>query len=302
MQGRHSLFDQVLLSPDERRLRLFWRLAITFVLLMLLFVVFGIPALILTGTAAITLDETGLLINSVVFALAATLAVYLARRWVDRRTFVGLGLNWDRYAWRDLLTGIGISGLMIALIFTLELAAGWLRFEAFAWQLQPGGAVLRGLLLMLVTFLLVGWSEELLSRGYLLKNLTEGLNLFLGVLISSFIFSLAHVANPNFSIAATIGLFLAGLFHAYGYLMTRKLWLPIGLHIGWNLFEGTIFGYPVSGMESFSLIHQSVSGPVLFTGGSFGPEAGLVLLPGLIFGTGAIYLYTLGRAKVKGDR
>ena len=301
MEERRSLFDQILLSPDERRLRLFWRLAVTFIMLMIFIVVFGIPAVILTGPAALTIDETGLLINAVVFTLAATLTIFLARRWVDRRSFVSLGLHWDRYAWRDILAGIGISGLMIGLVFLIELAAGWLRFEAFAWQLQPASAVLRGLLLMLATFILVGWTEELISRGYLLQNLEEAFNLLWAVVISSLVFGLAHVANPNFSVAATVGLFLAGLFLAYGYVSTRALWLPIGLHIGWNFFEGTVFGFPVSGAESFKLIYQSVSGPVLFTGGSFGPEAGLVLLPGLLFGAGAIYLYTLGRKKVQRD-
>jgi len=297
MEKQRSIIAQILLSPDENRLRLFWRLAVAFVMLMVLFVVFGIPAVILTGPAAVTLDETGLLINAVVLALAATLAIFLARRWVDMRPFTGLGLHWDVNAWRDLLVGIGITGLMIGLIFLIELATGWLRFEAFAWQLQPPGAVLRGLALMLVTFVLVGWTEELIARGYLLQNLAEGLNLFWAVILSSLIFGLAHVANPSFSITATAGLFLAGLFLAYGYLSTRSLWLPIGLHIGWNFFEGTIFGFAVSGTESFSLIRHNVSGPVLFTGGSFGPEAGLVLLPGLLFGAGAIYLYTLGRKK-----
>lgn len=301
MEDQRSIISQILLSPDENRLRLIWRLAVTFVMLIIFFILFGIPAVILTGPAAVTLDETGLLINSVVLALAATLTAFLARRWVDRRTFTGLGLHWDRYAGRDLLVGIAINGLMIGLIFVIELAAGWLRFEAFAWQLMSAGEVLRGLFLMLATFLLVGWTEELIARGYLLQNLADGLNMFWAVLLSSFLFSLAHVANPNFSVAATVGLFLAGLFLAYGYLSTRSLWLPIGLHIGWNFFEGTVFGFAVSGAESFNLINQSVSGPVLFTGGSFGPEAGLVMLPALLFGAGAIYLYTLGRKNVPRD-
>jgi membrane protease YdiL (CAAX protease family) len=84
-----------------------------------------------------------------------------------------------------------------------------------------------------------------------------------------------------------------GIFLAYGYIRTRQLWLPLGLHTGWNFFESTVFGYPVSGMSGLPrLIHQDVSGPELLTGGEFGPEAGLLLLPGLLLGSLLVYLYT----------
>jgi membrane protease YdiL (CAAX protease family) len=85
------------------------------------------------------------------------------------------------------------------------------------------------------------------------------------------------------------------LFFAYAYLRTRQLWLPIGLHIGWNFFEGTIFGFPVSGTTSYQLIHQSVSGPEIITGGAFGPEAGLILLPALLLGTAMVIILTRNR-------
>jgi membrane protease YdiL (CAAX protease family) len=91
---------------------------------------------------------------------------------------------------------------------------------------------------------------------------------------------------------AAAGLFLAGMFLAFAYTRTRQLWLPIGLHIGWNFFEGTVFGFPVSGLGLSGIIEHSVNGPVQFTGGAFGPEAGLVLLPALALGTILVYYYT----------
>ena len=79
---------------------------------------------------------------------------------------------------------------------------------------------------------------------------------------------------------------------AYGYLRTRQLWLPIGIHIGWNFFEGVVFGFPVSGMGNYRLLRITVTGPELWTGGAFGPEAGLVLIPALLLGTLMIYVFT----------
>lgn len=223
---------------------------------------------------------------------AITLSVYLARRWFDRRTFVSLGLRWDRKALRDLGFGILLSGLMMGLIYLLEWAFGWLHFSGFAWETQSAAQVAGNLLGAFALFAIVGWQEELISRGYHLQNLAEGLNLPWGLAISSALFALAHLLNPNFSLMALVGLFASGIFLAYGYLRTRRLWLSIGLHIGWNFFEGTIFGFPVSGAAFFTLVRQSVNGPALFTGGAFGPEAGLTLLPSLLLGIILIHKFT----------
>ena len=94
---------------------------------------------------------------------------------------------------------------------------------------------------------------------------------------------------------AVAGIFLAGLFLAYGYLRTGQLWLSIGLHLGWNFFESAVFGFPVSGYDRPGLFHISVSGPEFWTGGAFGPEAGFIILPITLLGAVLIYLYTRHR-------
>jgi membrane protease YdiL (CAAX protease family) len=256
---------------------------------------------LVTVTAALApqVDPASLLLFTQAAALpAVTVSVYIARRWLDRRSFASLGLQVDRSAWRDLLIGFGIAGVMMGFIYLLESAAGWLTFAGPAWQFEPTAQVAMGVLAMLVIFISVGWYEELLNRGYWLQNLEEGLNLPVAVLISSLVFASAHLANPNLSVTAFAGLILAGIFLAYGYTRTRRLWLPIGLHIGWNFFEGTVFGFAVSGIEATPrLIYKSVHGPELLTGGAFGPEAGLVVLPALALGAALVYLYTRGRTR-----
>jgi hypothetical protein len=93
-----------------------------------------------------------------------------------------------------------------------------------------------------------------------------------------------------------VGLCLAGFFLTYPYLRTRQLWLSIGLHIGWNFFISTVFGFTVSGLNLFRLTLQEVHGPPLFTGGDFGPEAGLVLLPAGLLILGLTWIYTRHQA------
>jgi membrane protease YdiL (CAAX protease family) len=142
----------------------------------------------------------------------------------------------------------------------------------------------------------VGWNEELLSRGYHLQTIASGLNLFWGIVLSSALFGLLHLGNPHATWVSAVGIFGGGLFLAYGLIRTKQLWLSIGLHIGLNFFEGVVFGFPVSGQNNYALIRINVHGPDIWTGGAFGPEAGLIVLPVLIFGSLLIYLYTIRRA------
>jgi len=146
--------------------------------------------------------------------------------------------------------------------------------------------------MFLALYILVGWNEELLFRGYQLQTLASGLNLFWAVFISSAVFGVSHLLTPNATWVGVVGIFFAALFLAYSYVRTHQLWLSIGLHVGWNFFEGVVFGFPVSGSDIYSIIRHQVTGPELWTGGIYGPEAGLIILPGLVVGMVLVYAYT----------
>ncbi len=287
------LWKTVFLSPDEPRLRAGWRLAIQTILFIALTFCAGIPIGLLLLIPDIEVpDGLFLALNQVVELFAVTLSVYLARRFLDKRSFSSLGLNLDRWTAIDIFAGIVITFFMMGFIYLIEWGTGWLTFEGFAWETDSLLTVLGGTLGMFLVFIFVGWNEELLSRGYHLQTIASGLNLFWGVVISSAIFGALHLGNPNATWVSAAGIFFAGLFLAYGYLTTRQLWLPIGLHLGWNFFEGVVFGFPVSGLDIYRLLRITVDGPVVWTGGAFGPEAGLVVLPGILLGAGLIYAYT----------
>ena len=278
---------------DEPRLRAGWRLLTQSVLLLFLTLCAYIPLAFAPRFAS----SAELLYLQVASLIGTTLSILLVRRLLDKRSFVSLGTRIDRWALLDLLAGIGITFLMMAFIFGIQWAAGWIRFDSFAWQDQPLSGVILGTLVALLTLVLVGWSEELLSRGYHLQTLESGLNTVWAVLLSSAVFSFLHLSNPNIESIAFVasGLFLAGVFLAFGYLRTRQLWLPIGLHIGWNFFQGVVFGFPISGLDYFHLARLQVSGPQIWTGGAFGPEAGLVLIPGMLLGFLLVAIYTRKR-------
>jgi len=292
---QRSILQIIFISPAESRLRAGWRLLLQSLLLGILFAILGIIADLGLGLLSDNTYTVFLLLGALVTSLAGTISVYLSRRFLDHHSFTSLGLHVDSQALLDLLFGIVLTGLMMAIIFLSLWALDWLQIESFAWQVESWGNIATSILAMLIFFSLVSWQEELLIRGYWLQNLSSGLSTSLGVLLSSAVFALAHWFNPNLDWLGLLGIFLTGLFLAYGYLRTRQLWLPIGLHLGWNFFEGTLFGFPVSGQYQYQLIRQTVTGPDLITGGAFGPEAGLILLPVLLLGAVGIYWYTRAR-------
>ena len=302
-QRMSSSLKHIFISPDEPRLRAGWRLLIQTVFLLALTLCFGIFAVIpyLYRYGTNTTGAAFLLWGEGILAIPMTLSIFLSRRYLDHRSFGSLGLKLDWLAIMDMVYGIIITFGMIGLIYGGLSFLGWIKFLGFAWQNAPPLKVVGNFALMIFIFIIVGWSEELLSRGYHLQTITSGLGKFWGVILSSAIFGLLHLQNPNATLISTMGIFLAGFFFALGYLRTGQLWLPIGMHFGWNLFEGSVFGFPVSGLEVYKLVQIQITGPDIWTGGKFGPEAGIVIVPTLFIGAIMILLFTRNR-KAQGSR
>lgn len=287
-----SVLARVFLSPEEPRLRAGWRLLIQVVLYVLLLNIIAIPVIIL----GVPVGSLGL-ITGILDFIAMTASIFIARRWLDRRSFESLGLKLNRQTFIDILSGICITFVQMGFIYFAMLALGWLTFQGFAWEFDPLKVVITNVLTFFVIFIFVAWNEELQSRGYYLQTIASGTNIFWGVIISSTIFGMLHLRNPNATWISVAGIFFAGIYLAYGYIRTKQLWLPMGLHLGWNFFEGVVFGFPVSGLDIYPLTRIQVQGPELWTGGAFGPEAGLIVIPSLILGAALIYFYTMKRAE-----
>jgi len=238
-------------------------------------------------------------------SIAITAAVAVAGWLFDRRSFADFGFHRGRGWWIDFAFGLALGALLMVGIFAAELALGWVTVTD-VWQTSGGLAFPVAILVPLVAFLFVGYYEELLVRGYLLRNLAEGLGfgpigprlaLLLAWLLTSALFGFLHAGNPNATFVSSFNIGLAGLFLGLGTLLTGELSIPIGLHITWNFFQGNVFGFPVSGTRvsdaTFLAIRQS--GPEEWTGGAFGPEAGIIGLIGIAVGCGLILLWVRWR-------
>lgn len=289
-------------NPAEHRLRALWRLLLQVGLLLVTLSLLGLVFSLIFGYFPGSLAPvSNFLISPVTTLIGITFSMWLAARWLDRRPFVDYGFHINRRWWKNFAFGLALGAGLMLLIFLVELEAGWVKISGFFNSGVAGVLFIPAIFISLVLFVCVGFYEEMWTRGYLLRNMAEGFNmkfmgprsaLLLAYLISSSFFGLLHAANPNANALSTILIGAAGLFLGLGFLLTGELAIPIGIHITWNFFEGNVFGFGVSGTNPPGVFIQiTQTGPTLWTGGAFGPEAGLLGLAALILGSIAIYLW-----------
>ena len=288
-----STLRRLVWSDDERRPRAPVRLVVGVVVVVVALVgtVFVVQSLRASVPLVLAESVPFVVLVSVTTGVTSAVAVAVVGRFVDRRRFADFGFGVDRDWWVDLGFGFGLGAALMTLVFLLELALGWVVVTG---TFAPRGSFLSGFLAVLALFLVVGVQEELLARGYLLTNVCEGLRGWLGdrgstavaVVVSSAVFGALHLGNPNATLVSTLSISFAGVMLAVGYVLTDELAIPIGLHISWNLFQGAVYGFPVSGLGiDVAVVAVSQRGPDLWTGGAFGPEAGLLGIAAIALGT-----------------
>ena len=250
-----------------------WRLAIYLAL-----------CLVLTRIAGLALSLGGLRDPFLALFLGLTTATWLTVRWLDREQFIALGLAWHPGRAIDLAVGLGLPSVLLTAIFCVEWVAGWLMVI----EVRPAGFVL--LPAVLWRLVLVAWYEELFARGYLLQTLSRFARPWLANLLAALVFAGLHGANPGVNPLALFGILLAGLLLGLCYQATHSLYLPMAFHLSWNLTQ-TMLGFPVSGLPLPGIFRLIREGPALYTGGPFGPEAGLLGILAILVAMGTIREY-----------
>jgi len=228
--------------------------------------------------------------------------VWLAACFLDRRPFSDFGfhLGWGWFL--DLGFGLLLGALLVAVIFLIECQAGWIKITGY---FVPNSTSMRqfiaDFIVAILIFVGVGLSEELVFRGYCLKNIAEDdtarrrsqkFSVLFACVLSSTLFGLSHLVNKGVTPLAVINTILAGLMFGLSLILTGEIAIPIGLHITFDLFESHIFGFPIGGATNTpSIIGLTQSGPELWTGGIYGPVAGLITWPVMLLGTVLILLW-----------
>ncbi|MGO9520106.1 MAG: lysostaphin resistance A-like protein [Candidatus Korobacteraceae bacterium] len=263
------------------RLRPGWAFAISAVL--------SFAAFFIAAVVAEAIARQHYLVLEVIFRPLAALLLIGAYLWLltiadnvhdHRLAALGLPLaeGWRKQFVAGGIIGVALTGLAVAPI------AIWgnvnVHFNFGLHLLPRAGAVL---------FVLVvgALAEELMFRGYPFQRLEEGIGASGAIAVFSILFGAVHLSNPGASFWGLINTVLIGIVLALAYLRTRALWLPWGVHFGWNAALGFLFGLPVSGLRLFNVIvRTSATGPTWLTGGSYGIEASatgtIAILIGLV--------------------
>lgn len=239
---------------------------IYFVLLLLLFTAVSLWIVEVAQVPANSLKAMqGNLAYTVLMLLPYVLAYWVLVRLIERRPVSEL--DWRKLP--HLLLGL-LAALLLFGLLTLQLwAAG-----AY-WITGVGDAPLWSLFLL--TAVLPGITEEIVSRGILFRLTEEGLGTWVALIVSALFFGFMHAGNPGATAWSSIAISIeAGLLFGLLYHVTRSLWWCIGLHAGWNFVQGAVFGIPVSGIAVDGLLESQLQGPDWLDGGGFGAEASVL--------------------------
>lgn len=284
---------------DRHRLRAPWRFVGTLSLFFLAVIVLAALGRWLAGLVGG--GPLTWLVLGVVLLVASWVLVVVA--WVvDRRPARDLGLALDRY-WRlDAAVGFLVGLLMATAVVGVGLATGRLAVidtlgAGDAALVVDGVGPVAATALWLAFFVGVGTIEEVVVRGYVLVNVAEGVRGWVGrrgavlvaVGLTAGLFGVLHAANPGGTALGLVNITLAGVLLGGSYALTGRLGLAVGIHIAWNFAVGPVYGLPVSGLEtSPTLLRVRSQGSTLVTGGSFGPEGGLLMLVALAVGAALV--------------
>lgn len=269
------------------------------------YLIFFIASLFVGGFASVIVSLTGNVSNpaelaksplmmaivllATVFMIAGTI---LFARVIDKIPLKDLGLKKDKFAVRYL------GGL----------AAGFIMFSAAVFLAKILGAAdlasstdteLKYIFFMIPGWIIQGFAEEFLCRGYIMTAVAKRYSAFWGVIINSVMFALFHGLNTGLTVLALVNLFLFGLFASVTYLISENIWFVAALHSVWNFVQGNFYGIPVSGNAANpkSTIFITAFDPdkTFVNGGTFGIEGGICA--SVVLTAGIVIAYIIYRKK-----
>lgn len=219
------------------------------------------------GSATTALLPQGMkALAPLLLAGGALVGYYFFVRVLERRHVVELVSRGSlTEALAGVAIGFGLFGLVIGILFLLDIYS------------VTNVDVVSVVVPALMTALMAGITEELLVRAVAFRILEEWVGSWLAIGISAALFGLMHLPNPQATMVSSAAIALeAGVMLAAAYMVTRRVWLAIGIHVGWNFTQSGVFGVAASGVESTGYFKGDLHGTPILSGGTFGPEASII--------------------------
>ena len=236
----------------------------------------------LSKISSARIDLNTMIVLEYFMIIFMAILLWLFMKFIDKQPLVQIGLQ-TKGRLKEFNYGILLGFIIMTTAFLFLLSINEIVFSNFSFSLDK-------VLLSVILFVGVSIFEEVVFRGYLLKNLLESFNPFVALFISSIFFSLIHGSNPNVTTLGLCNIFFAGFFLGASYVFTKNLWFPIGLHFSWNFFQA-MFGFKVSGLDSYSIIEFTIPENNILNGGEFGFESSILSLLIILFSTILIWKY-----------
>ena len=211
--------------------------------------------------------------TDLIFAIAVTVLTVLAYKLI----VVRMGeqprddLPFDARA-RDTVSGF-VQG---ALVFSAIVGVAALLGTYQVLGLSPAEDWLP---ILIATGLMAGVTEEILLRGIVFRWLEELGGSWVALALSALVFGFLHAGNPNATLVSSLSIALAaGLILGGAYMLTRNLWLAVGMHAGWNVTQGLVWDVPISGVALDGWVESRLVGDPILSGGAFGLEASVITM------------------------
>lgn len=217
----------------------------------------------------------------------------------ERKSPMAMGFN-GKLMLPDLVTGTVFGAFIFLVGLTVAFFNGWVKIDP-----QMASFSMASLGFSAVFILLAAAFEEIMMRGYVLNMLMAKYSAATAIVVSSLIFVALHAGNlikDPIGIMGAVNIFVASILMSVAYLRTGALWLPIGVHAGWNFMQGPVLGINVSGFDLSAGWHVvTLQGPKWATGGEFGFEAAVPAVVGPLVAIALVYLFFRKDERAEGD-
>ncbi|HDR7711440.1 CPBP family intramembrane glutamic endopeptidase [Bacillus thuringiensis] len=203
----------------------------------------------------------------------AIFILFIWVRFVEKRPFSSIGF-WKEKWMRKYLKGALIGFVFISTPVILLLLMGSVKLQVQ----HITSTVIVGIVGSLVAFLIQGATEEIIVRGWLFPVLSVRSRIWIGIVVTSFLFGFLHLLNPGITILSISNIILVGVFAAFYVLKDSSLWGICAWHSIWNWAQYNVFGFAVSGMTMYStpLFKPVTTGSEFLHGGTFGIEGSII--------------------------
>lgn len=203
----------------------------------------------------------------------AVFFVFLWVRFVEKRSISSIGF-WRNQWIRKYLRGALLGFVFISIPVMILLLTGIVQLQM--QQITPTAII--GIVGSLVAFLIQGATEEIVVRGWLFPVLSVRSRIWIGIVVTSFLFGFLHLLNPGITILSISNIILVGVFAAFYVLKDSSLWGICAWHSIWNWAQYNVFGFAVSGMAMYStpIFKPVTKGSEVLHGGSFGIEGSII--------------------------